>query len=887
VARVNYDSQLNGRLAVLGQGGNDYFAMDDNSVITTLDGGAGNDNFQVGQIFGSQRNVGANLASSDVFGTVATTRGYLSRGTSAPLVAHGGSGDDVFQVYSNQAALRLEGDAGDDLFVVRGFALAETDNAGNIVYDTLANGDRVARVKGGNSTAAVSALVGGAGNDFIQYSMNAPVSIDGGVGFDKVLVLGTEFGDNFVVTDQGVFGAGVSVTYANIEVLEVDGLEGDDHFTVQSTPFGVATRIVGGLGNDIFNVAADVTDIISTQDLEGHSGVINHEANAIGDPGYDGLAVTGINLNVAGLIGGGGGGGLSGNVIINESNGSTLVRETAGGIWGTLDSYTVQLAIAPAAGTRVYVTVSAARSAQEDQGATGRGDSVLVSTDAGSFVRPVQMDGQTVDERNRAVVLVFDASNWNQARTVYVAAANDSLAEGKRTVAVSHSVQAAVSAPASDAAGQAAQAGTLAQYDHIAVRNVLVTVIDNDTAGILVSELRRDVYDNGTTVLEGNAAQGITDSYTVELTKAPTAPVTIQLGFDNKQLSLSQTSITFDASNWNLPVTIFVSAVNDTLREDQRLALITHQVSASADAAYFAGGKSSVQETLAVTVADDDVPGVLVQQSNGSTLVSSGVSDTYTVRLTSAPTGTVTITPSNDGLTTQSPVPLTFNTTNWWIPQVVTVTTVASPPASALHPGSKQFAVQPHLLADIKGPLQIEGGLGGAVHPLINAVVLPREASPPVFQVAPQPPEGEAIDILNVFDDSSQEDKKGQLTGTQLTGLGLAGVLTFDQVAHGENATFAAGITYGKKGTAPAQDSSNVEVFNLLLGSGNDWLDITSTLQTPAQHGGLTVIHGGGNLAVQAPVAGAYAGTIVGDTIVASGASGGPTSPLVIYGDTS
>jgi hypothetical protein len=68
------------------------------------------------------------------------------------------------------------------------------------------------------------------------------------------------------------------------------------------------------------------------------------------------------------------------------------------------------------------------------------------------------------------------------------------------------------------------------------------------------------------------------------------------------------------------------------LREDQKLSLITHRVSASADAAYFAGGKSLVQETLAVTVADDDVPGVLVQQSNGSTLVSNGVSDSYTVR---------------------------------------------------------------------------------------------------------------------------------------------------------------------------------------------------------------------------------------------------------------
>src|SRR5262249_10589656 len=154
--------------------------------------------------------------------TVATTRGYLSRGTSAPLVAEGGSGNDVFQVYSNQAALRLEGDDGDDLFIVRAFALAETNADGTIKTDN--NGVAIVKTSGGSSTAATEILHGGAGNDFIEYNLNASVSVDGGTGFDKLLVLGTEFGDSFVVTDQGVFGAGLAVAYSNVEVVEVDGL---------------------------------------------------------------------------------------------------------------------------------------------------------------------------------------------------------------------------------------------------------------------------------------------------------------------------------------------------------------------------------------------------------------------------------------------------------------------------------------------------------------------------------------------------------------------------------------------------------------------------------------------------------------------------------------
>ena len=39
VERINYDTGINGRLTVNGLGGNDYFAVDDNSATTTLDGG--------------------------------------------------------------------------------------------------------------------------------------------------------------------------------------------------------------------------------------------------------------------------------------------------------------------------------------------------------------------------------------------------------------------------------------------------------------------------------------------------------------------------------------------------------------------------------------------------------------------------------------------------------------------------------------------------------------------------------------------------------------------------------------------------------------------------------------------------------------------------------
>src|SRR5207253_323797 len=132
------------------------------------------------------------------------------------------------------------------------------------------------------------------GSDQVSYNINAPVSIDGGNGFDKVVVLGTEFADHIVITDNAIFGAGLNVRYTTVEVVEVDGLEGDDQFFVQSTAFGVAYRVIGGLGSDSINVTGDIVTDIVTKDLEGISGYVNHLVSSSNDFGYDGLPVDGM-----------------------------------------------------------------------------------------------------------------------------------------------------------------------------------------------------------------------------------------------------------------------------------------------------------------------------------------------------------------------------------------------------------------------------------------------------------------------------------------------------------------------------------------------------------------------------------------------------------------
>ncbi len=183
--------------------------------------------------------------------------------------------------------------------------------------------------------------------------------------------------------------------------------------------------------------------------------------------------------------------------------------------------------------------------------------------------------------------------------------------------------------------------------------------------GVLVSE-----SGYSTDVTEG----GATDSYSIVLTKAPTANVLITLNPDS-QVTVSRTSLLFTLANWNVPQTVTVAAVDDQLVEGNHTGTIAATVT-SADNSYNGIAVRSVR----AHIADNDGGGsdkVTITPSGGSTDVSEdGATDTYTVALTSQPTGNVTITINAGGQVRVSPTSLVFSTTNWNVPRVVTVTAV-------------------------------------------------------------------------------------------------------------------------------------------------------------------------------------------------------------------
>lgn len=98
------------------------------------------------------------------------------------------------------------------------------------------------------------------------------------------------------------------------------------------------------------------------------------------------------------------------------------------------------------------------------------------------------------------------------------------------------------------------------------------------------------------------AEGGATDTYTLSLTSQPSANVTINLSsLPTSQVTAAPASITFTTSNWNQPQTITLTAVNDSVFENELVATVSHSIT-STDTNY----ASLVPSPVSVTVTDND-----------------------------------------------------------------------------------------------------------------------------------------------------------------------------------------------------------------------------------------------------------------------------------------
>ena len=152
-----------------------------------------------------------------------------------------------------------------------------------------------------------------------------------------------------------------------------------------------------------------------------------------------------------------------------------------------------------------------------------------------------------------------------------------------------------------------------------------VTVTDDDTRGVTFTPPSLTVDEGGT------------NTYTVVLDTEPTAAVTVTVNdpTDNADVTAGPASLTFSTSNWDTAQTVTVSAAED----DDALhdtATVTHTL-AGGDYASFAA------PSVAVTVADNEAPGVAVSFGAATYTAAEGSGVTVTVQLSADPGRRVTI----------------------------------------------------------------------------------------------------------------------------------------------------------------------------------------------------------------------------------------------------
>ena len=194
--------------------------------------------------------------------------------------------------------------------------------------------------------------------------------------------------------------------------------------------------------------------------------------------------------------------------------------------------------------------------------------------------------------------------------------------------------------------------------------SAIITVTDNDTAGVYVSAL------SGTSTSES----GGSITFSVWLNSQPTANVIVPItSGDTTEGTVSPTILTFTAANWKVLQTVTVTGVNDFVVDGPITYAVQLVPAVSTDPFY--GGKFA--RTIGpLTNDDNDVGGVNVEILGSSSTSEAGGSVTLKVWLNSEPTANVTIPITSNDLTegTVSPASLTFTPTTWDAAQLVTVT---------------------------------------------------------------------------------------------------------------------------------------------------------------------------------------------------------------------
>ncbi|MCA9050283.1 MAG: hypothetical protein KDA89_16220, partial [Planctomycetaceae bacterium] len=236
--------------------------------------------------------------------------------------------------------------------------------------------------------------------------------------------------------------------------------------------------------------------------------------------------------------------------------------------------------------------------------------------------------------------LAFNTANWMSPQTVTVTAGDDNAATGTRTTGISVAL------------------------NNFTERSAVFTVLDNDLPGFSVTPPVGELSEAASTL-----------SFSVVLTSQPGSDVVLSVdSSDESEVRISGGVVRFTPNNWDVPRTIALQSVDDSVADgDQATTIIVRVVDAQSHDAFDA----VPDQSFVVVTTDDDEPGMSVSE-NSVSVSESGTAASLTVRLTAAPVTPVTVrlVADDPGEVTVSPAILLFTASDWDAPRTINLTGV-------------------------------------------------------------------------------------------------------------------------------------------------------------------------------------------------------------------
>ncbi|MBK8395769.1 MAG: hypothetical protein IPL26_11105 [Leptospiraceae bacterium] len=404
------------------------------------------------------------------------------------------------------------------------------------------------------------------------------------------------------IPDANVVSEAVTITGSGIDLTtDTTSITANDINTMSVILSGNPTTVNEG-GTATFNVRL-------TQDPSGPF-TVNLASGTVGSVTLSTASVnfTSANYNVDQVVT------LTGVEDVNETSETVTISATSTAPTVTFDIDTVENDARPVFTGATSVT----------EGSTALVSVALSGNPNGTRILNL-VSSDTAAVTLSPATLTFNASNWNVPQSVTIAGVSDANILPEAVTITGSGVD-------------------------LTTDTVVVNTVDINTMSVILSG-------NPATINEGGTA-----TFNVRLTQDPSGPFTVNLASGTVgSVTLSTASVNFTSANYNIDQVVTLTGVED-VNETSETVTIT-------------ATSTAPTVTFDIATVENDSRPVFT----GATSVTEGSTALVSVALSGNPNGTRTLNlvSSDTAAVTLSPATLTFNASNWNIPQAVLITGVS------------------------------------------------------------------------------------------------------------------------------------------------------------------------------------------------------------------